>query len=139
MTTGIASPAPRLRITRRSPSRTSMTFRSLLVINWISFCSRPTSIGLDAGADDDVAFPPLDPLLLPFGFFSSFKVAALEGLIEARKHLAAGVGDQDVVLDADAALAGQVDARLDGDDHARAELFLAADLAHAGELVDFAA
>src|SRR3954454_20950614 len=70
---------------------------------------------------------------------TSLQVAPLEGPVERGEHLAAAVGDEHVVLDADAALAGQVDPRLDRDDHPRPQFLFAAGLAHAGQLVDFAA
>src|SRR6185436_4832567 len=75
----------------------------------------------------------------PLRFFFSLNVATLEGPVEVGQKLAAGAGDEHVVLDAHAALAREVDARLDGDDHAGAKLLLAASLAHARQLVDVAA
>src|SRR5688572_4696100 len=67
---------------------------------------------------------------------SLFKVTSLEGPVEGRQHLAPGVRDHHVVLDPHAALARDIDPRLDRHDHARPKLFLAARLAHAGQLVD---
>src|SRR5436190_10754385 len=97
---------PRLRMTRLSPSRTSTVFRSFAVIMRTMRSSRLTSIG-----------PSMDALLAARELFRGFllNVAALEGFIERGEDFAAAVGDQDVVLDADAALAGEIDARLDGD------------------------
>ena len=49
------------------------------------------------------------------------------------------MGDEDIIFDADAAFAGKINARLDGDDHARTQLFLAAGSAERGKLVNVAA
>src|SRR5690349_2209028 len=62
----------------------------------------------------------------------------LERLVQRREHFAAAVGNEHVVLNADAAFAGEVDAGLDGHDHAWPELFFAADLAHHRQLVNLA-
>src|SRR4051812_24842824 len=136
--------APRLRMTRLSPSRTSTVLRSLAAIS-LTICSRSrTSIGLsDAGgpppppppAEPPASAPP--PLRRCFRF--SLNVAALEGPVEVGQHLAAGVGDQHVVLDAYAAFAGEVDARFHRNDHPRPQLLLAAGLAHRRHFVDVAA
>src|SRR5688572_8989873 len=130
-------------MTRWSPSRTSTVLRSLAAIS-LTICSRRrTFIGPPpAGADAASAPPPPGAGAAPlrwFRFFFSLNVAALEGPVEVGQQLAAGVGDEHVVLDAHAALAREVDAGLDRDDHAGAELFLAAGLAHGGQLVDVAA
>src|SRR4051794_32628636 len=76
------------------------------------------------------------PFILPPS--SLLNVATLEGLVERRQDLAPAVGDEDVVLDAHAALAGEVDPGLHRYDHPRAELFLAAGLAHCRQLVNVA-
>src|SRR4051794_14307565 len=119
---------------RLSPSRTSTVFRSLSRISRVSCSSRFTLIGLLAGAPESREVFLLLSLILRL-----LNGAALKGLVERRQHLAAGVGDQHVVLDADAALAGQVDARLDRDDHPGPQLFLAAGLPEGGQLVDLPA
>src|SRR5678816_610509 len=49
------------------------------------------------------------------------------------------MSDQDIILDSHAALAGEINSRLDGDDHSRAKLFFAAGFSHDGQLVNFAA
>src|SRR5437868_6685798 len=105
---------------RLSPSRTSTVFKSLSRISRVSCSSRFTLIGLVAPA---LTAAPDARLLLSL-VLRLLNGAALKGLVERREDLAPRVGDQHVVLDAHAALAGQVDARLDGDHHARAELFL---------------
>src|SRR5579859_635776 len=119
-------------MTRRSPSRTSTVLRSAEAINSTIWASRLTSIGLPVGAVDGVA-----GLGFFFGFCFSLNVATLKAPVERGKDLGAGVGNEDVVLDPHASFAGQVDARLDGYDHARAEFFFAADFAHGGKFVDF--
>src|SRR6187551_3226313 len=101
--------APRLRITRLSPSRTSTVLRSFVLIRRTRRSSSVTSIGLS------LEFL-LVVLRMLFGFL--LNVAPFECFIERRKNFAAGVGDEHVVLDADAAFAGEVDAGFDGDDHA---------------------
>src|SRR5687768_11577757 len=131
-------------MTRLSPSRTSTVFRSFAAISLTICSSRPTSIGLSDERPDRLLDPaaPLDaPPLPPFRFPVRFSlnVAALETAVEARQHLAPGVGDQHVVLDPHAPFAGQVDPRLDGHDHSRPQLFVAAGLAHRRQLVDLAA
>src|SRR5688500_6144132 len=149
--------APRFRMTRRSPSRTSTVFRSFADINFTIRSSNPTSIGLSEDLPDarplelvlgDFLFARLAKVVVlsrksAFGkrqrAIASLDVAAFERLVQRREHFAAAVGDQHVVLDADASFAGDVDARLDGDDHARAELFVTARLAHGRQLVDLAA
>src|SRR4051794_2450612 len=137
--------APRLRMTRLSPSRRSTVLRSLTAIS-LTICSRSrTSIGLsDAGGPppppppvEPPASAPPPPLRRCFRF--SLNVAALEGPVEVGQHLAAGVGDEHVVLDAHASLAGEVDAGLHGNDHPRPQLLLAAGLAHRGHFMDVAA
>src|SRR5205823_14559695 len=121
--------APRFRMTRLSPSRTSTVLRSFSFINRVICSSIPKSIGL------------LEATFVLSFFFAmqSLDMTPLERLIQRRQHLAAAVGDQDVVLDADAAFAGEVNAGLDGHDHPGAQLFFAAQLAHHRQLVNLAA
>src|SRR5687768_2534924 len=121
-------------MTRLSPSRTSTVFRSFAAISLTMRSSSDTSIGLP-GVGVELCFPSAFP---PFRD-RLFNVATLEGLVERGEHLAPAVGDQHVVLDPYAALAGQVNPRLHRDDHPRAELFLAPGLAQRRELVDVAA
>src|SRR4051794_10185332 len=123
---------------RWSPSRTSTVLRSLAAMSLTICSSSRTFIGPPApspgGEPGRAARSPPPPLR----FFFSLNVATLEGPVEVGQKLASGVGDEHVVLDAHAALARQVDARLDGDNHAGAEFLLAAGLAHGGQLVDVA-
>src|SRR5687767_10225023 len=130
--------APRLRMTRLSPSRTSTVFRSFAAISLTIRSSSETSMGLllDAADDDAELFLPAD---FPPFFDFLFNVATLEGLVERGEHLAPAVGDQHVVLDSHAALAGQVNPRLHRHDHPRAELFFAPGLAQRRQLVNVAA
>src|SRR5687768_3902026 len=127
-------------MTRLSPSRTSTVFRSFAAISLTMRSSSETSIGLlddaDDDADDDALFFAAD--FPPFRDFL-FNVATLEGPVERGEHFAPAVGDQHVVFDPHAALARQVNARLDGDDHPGPQFFLAAGLAQRGELVNVAA
>src|SRR5207253_2523691 len=107
---------------------------------------RSTSIGLPSGA--------LPPPPLPFflvGFFSNnftilpnrspqslLDVTTFQRLIQRGEHLAARMGNQDIILDSHAAFTGEINSRLDGDDHSRPQLFLAAGLSHDRQLVNFA-
>src|SRR5206468_3998478 len=78
--------APRLRITRFSPSRTSTVFKSADAISSTILDSRATSIGLPAGADGAAdGAPGLGRFLL---FCFSLNVATLEAPVEGGKHLA---------------------------------------------------
>src|SRR5688500_15112952 len=133
----VGAAAPRLTMTRLSPSRTSTVLRSLAAMSFTICSSSRSFIGLP-DADDGSASPSLGggPA---FRFFFSLNVTAFEAPVEVGQQLAAGVGDEHVVLDADAALAGEVNAGFDGDDHARPQLLLAAGLAHRRQLVDVAA
>src|SRR3954471_5804303 len=122
----VEAAGPRLRMIRWSPSRTSTVLRSLAAMSLTICSSSRTFIGPPApspGGDPGRAARSPAP---PLRFFFSLNVATLEGPVEVGQKLASGVGDEHVVLDAHAALARQVDARLDGDDHAGAELLLAA-------------
>src|SRR4029453_18329873 len=103
-------------MTRLSPSRTSTVLRSLAAMS-LTICSRSrTSMGLLEGGGP----AGVSPGASAFGRFRlSLNVAALEGPVEVGQRLAAGVGNEDIVLDADAPFAGEVDTGLDGDDHAR--------------------
>src|SRR5207249_3003762 len=65
-----------------------------------------------------------------------FDVAGFEGLFKGRQHFAAGVRYEHIIFDAHAAFAGKIDAGLDGDDHSRAKLFIAAGVPHRGQLVN---
>src|SRR5688500_19918186 len=108
-------------MTRRSPSRTSTVFRSFADISFTIRSSSPTSIGLS----DDL--PPERPVeLVPVGFLfdrlakliflqigNLLDVAAFERLVEGREHIAAAVGVQLVVLDAEDSYAMYVVARID--------------------------
>src|SRR5436190_7470304 len=89
--------APRFKMTRLSPSRTSTVLRSFSFINRV-ICSRsPRSIGLvDIG------------LLLSFFFaMQSLDMTPLERLVQRRQDLAAAVGDEHIVLDSHTAFAGE--------------------------------
>ena len=73
------------------------------------------------------------------GFFIDFfslKMASLKTLVQIGEHFAAAVGDQDIVLDPYAPFAGEINSRLDGDNHTRTEFFFLADFAKGGEFVD---
>src|ERR1043165_660502 len=102
--------------------------------------SSETSIGLSLPCElaelleDDDELPFFFPV-----FFFLFNVATLEGFLQRREDLAPAVGDQHVVLDADAALAREVDPRLDRHDHPGPQLFFGAGLAEGRKLVDVAA
>src|SRR6185503_5512439 len=103
--------APRLRMTRRSPSRTSTVFRSFAAMS-LTICSRRlTSIGLPVATVSGVEL-----FTLRFGFFSN-NVTALRGPVQRRQDFASGVRDQHIIFDAYAAFAGEVDSRLHRDDH----------------------
>src|SRR6185437_13004639 len=124
---------PRLRMTRRSPSRTSTVLRSCAAISETICSSSATSMGLLDGG-------PLRGGLAGFWDFRfSLNVATLEAPVEAGEDLASGVSNEHVVLDADAAFARQVDSGFDGDDQSGAKLLFAAGFAHRGQFVDFAA
>src|SRR2546421_629147 len=100
MIAGGKAAAPRLITTRLWPSRTSTMLTSFPVISSTMRESRSTSIGLPettAGRESFLSF-----------FLFSLKMAPLKASIHARQHLAAGVGDQHVVLDANAAFTRQI-------------------------------
>src|SRR5829696_4874232 len=102
-------------MTRRSPSRTSIVFRSFALMSFTICSSTRTSIGLpDAGALAPRSPPPPPPPAPerpePFfvRFLLLFKVATLEGPVERRQHLAPRVRDHHVVLDPHPAFAREV-------------------------------
>src|SRR5687768_18581073 len=66
--------APRFRMTRRSPSRTSTVFRSFADINFTIRSSNPTSIGLSEDLPDA---RPLELVLGDFLFARLAKVVVL--------------------------------------------------------------
>src|SRR5687768_9385009 len=82
---GATNTAPRFRMTRLSPSRTSTVFRSFADINLTIRSSSETSIGLLDVLLLDESARLRDPRFLVF----LFNVATLEGLIERRQHFAA--------------------------------------------------
>src|SRR5260370_42167830 len=124
--------APRFRTMRWPPSRRSTVFKSFAAINATSCCSRPTSIGPRASPGAAASFNFF------FADFFSLNVASFEGLIQRREHLAPGVRDEHIILDAHAPFARQIDARLDGDDHARPQFFISGVFVHGRKLVDLA-
>jgi hypothetical protein len=84
----------------RSFAAISLTIRSSSETSSGCCCS----IGAEDDDVDDELFVAAD--FRPFRLFL-FNVATLEGLVERREHFAPAVGDEHVVLDAHAALAGR--------------------------------
>jgi hypothetical protein len=79
----VGATAPRLRITRLSPSRTSTVFKSLADISWMICSMSVTSIGPVARVvTDDALVAPLE-LDFDFGLAGRLlNVATLKGTVE---------------------------------------------------------
>src|SRR5665213_2838935 len=121
---------------RWSPSVSSTVLRPLSAISLTNCSKSPRSIGPDLEMDGAPALAP-GPFFLLVRF--SLNVAALEAPVQVRKHLVTGVGNQHVILDADAAFAGQINSRLDCNDHSRPQFFLGGPLAQTGQFVNIPA
>src|SRR5690348_13179546 len=139
---------PRFRMTRLSPSRTSMVFRSLSRISRVICSRRFRSIGLAPVLALAPALPLSRAAFFPEDFLAKWDssslvslhpssvgaslldVAGLKLAVERREDLAAGMRDEHVVFDAHATFAGEVDPGLDGNDHPRPQLFVAAGFAY---------